>query len=75
MRLDDKTFLQMHEELNQLAPPLTQSEELRTLAFMKNTEAFRHGIQSCTLSSYGGVGDRQSGRDPLPFVQERIDSD
>jgi hypothetical protein len=57
--LDDKTFLQMQEELNQSAPPLTQSEELRTLAFMKNTVVFARGVQSCTLSYFGGIGDRQ----------------
>jgi hypothetical protein len=57
--LDDKTFLQMQEELNQSAPPLTQSKELRTLAFMENTVAFGRGVQSCTLLYFGGIGDRQ----------------
>lgn len=65
VRLDDGTFLQMQEELNKLAQPLTQSEEVRALAFMKNTMAFRKGVQPCTLSSYGGIGDVQRAREIL----------
>jgi len=55
----------MQEELYELAQPLTQSEEVYALAFMKNTVAFRRGVQPCTLSSYGGIGDVQRAREIL----------